>query len=503
MKYTLMSTQHPHSPISQFKHKQTLHNREEQLEEEEDEAKAIIITEDELEDSEEDALEYEDEDEDEDESMMMMDPQLQHPIDALLTLILLPMINVCVECYLTTVIAPFLTWHERFYSRLNYYLKQGIQRLEDQGNMPHWLTANFVTYARTVLVFPALVLLSLSMSNHHGLLYAIMAALIVILVDFGDFLDGVLARYWKEEASALDDSSSSSSQDNKQRIVQLQSFKSMHIQQAYGGFVDAVCDKAFVVPMWIFMLSTIAHKDSYDDSSMFYIMAQYMVLFSLILTETTSGVIRFRAYFLTLAVKVPLVKGLETEFSSSAVKADHIGKAKQSFEMLGTAFFVIPLLPFRIMGLLLLSTAVPLAYESVRRKITTRAMYVQYTYSDIAALDHRTLSFWMQAKSMGSKLIVGVECKDVEDDAVLNARSVPCVDDVIVIRNTSKSKGKKKMRVDMAFMKKYQLDYVVCQPNQNNYIGLDVMKAGNCLEINSETGIAQPICKREKFMKTD
>merc|ERR1712228_231504 len=90
-------------------------------------------------------------------------------------------------------------------------------------------------------------------------------------------------------------------------------------------------------------------------------------------------------------------------FASSAVKADHVGKAKQTFEMLGTTFFIFPFT--HLIGLLILIPAVPLAYESVRRKITNRVIYVDGT---VTQLDHSVLKLWMQANGMGSKLIVGV-----------------------------------------------------------------------------------------------
>jgi hypothetical protein len=106
------------------------------------------------------------------------------------------LIDAIVELYLKTVIAPFLHFHEIFYSSLNRALRQLLD--DHKHHIPDWFTANLITYVRTVVVVPTLVLLSW---NH-----AVLPALLVLAVDFGDFLDGVVARYWvdvkKERAEA-------------------------------------------------------------------------------------------------------------------------------------------------------------------------------------------------------------------------------------------------------------------------------------------------------------
>lgn len=91
-----------------------------------------------------------------------------------------------IELYLSKFIAPFLKYHEIFYNQLNAVLR-GVMD-EKKAQIPDWFTANFITYARTVLVFPCLIFLSWG--------WYLVPSLIVILVDFGDFLDGVAARFW-------------------------------------------------------------------------------------------------------------------------------------------------------------------------------------------------------------------------------------------------------------------------------------------------------------------
>ena len=126
-----------------------------------------------------------------------------------------------------------------------------------------------------------------------------------------------------------------------------------------------VCDKAYVIPTWTILLSII-------PSTSYLRFTQYLTFICLMVAETASGAIRFKAYFTSPGVVPPKVEGFD--FSSSAVKADHVGKAKQTFEMVGTALYMIPLT--RYIGLLLLLCAVPLAYESVRRKVKQRVIYV-------------------------------------------------------------------------------------------------------------------------------
>lgn len=104
----------------------------------------------------------------------------------------LDLVDKYVEKYLSNVIKPFLVWHEKFYSAMNKALRSGLDN--NSKYVPDWFTANFITYLRTVLVIPTLVLLSLG--------HSILPCLLIISVDFGDFLDGVVARYWNDHKNA-------------------------------------------------------------------------------------------------------------------------------------------------------------------------------------------------------------------------------------------------------------------------------------------------------------
>lgn len=242
-----------------------------------------------------------------------------------------------------------------------------------------------------------------------------------------------------------------------------------HRDKTYGGFIDAVCDKAFVVPCWIYLLS--------DVEGTRCRIAQYVVLWFLILAEVMSGCVRFKAFYTSSGVPAPTVSGLN--FSTSAVKADHVGKAKQTFEMVGTALFVIPFT--RLLGLFILIPAVPLAYESVKRKITKRVIYVNYD-SKKTKFDHKLLHFWMQAKGMGSKLVVGVSCG--EEEAVMNACACASVDRVISDAPTY---------IKMSFLEDNKIDYAVCSAGKSSGWTSDkILEARRCLAI-ADDGSACPV----------
>eukprot|EP00529_Nitzschia_sp_RCC80_P024498 CAMPEP_0113501922 /NCGR_PEP_ID=MMETSP0014_2-20120614/33239_1 /TAXON_ID=2857 /ORGANISM="Nitzschia sp." /LENGTH=452 /DNA_ID=CAMNT_0000396595 /DNA_START=149 /DNA_END=1507 /DNA_ORIENTATION=+ /assembly_acc=CAM_ASM_000159 len=395
------------------------------------------------------------------------------------------LVDSIVELYLAKLVKPFLTLHETFYTALNKTLRKILD--DNESKIPTWFTANFITYARTVLVVPTLLLLATDCTW--------LPSIIVISVDFGDFLDGVVARFWvdvnkaKEEElkkKKTDDDASSNrdlapsptqSDDDSFEIVttgsphSIPSWLVLHRNRTYGGFVDAVCDKAFVVPCWIALLHII-------PSTKFLHIIQYMCFMFLILAEVASGCIRFRAYFGGVAVPPPRVHGFD--FSTSAVKADHVGKAKQTFEMLGTALYLLPWV--RYIGVALLMLAVPLAYESVRRKISKRVFYVQGVGGSSSGLDHKTLKMWMFAKAMGSKLIVGYPTQtDKKTDMILNACACSCVDEVVV---------EAPEKLDLMFLEKQNIDYVLSTAGQSQFVTDEVVNAGRCLVLG-EDGIVR------------
>lgn len=103
-------------------------------------------------------------------------------------------VNLLVELYLTYVIKPFLSLHEIFYAWLNNTIRSILD--DNSDKIPTWFTANFITYVRTVFVVPCVMLLVND--------YILLPSLIVLAVDFGDFLDGVVARYWVDVKKSED-----------------------------------------------------------------------------------------------------------------------------------------------------------------------------------------------------------------------------------------------------------------------------------------------------------
>jgi hypothetical protein len=144
--------------------------------------------------------------------------------------------------------------------------------------------------------------------------------------------------------------------------------------------------------------------------------------------------------------------------------------------MVGTALFILPFT--RYLGLTFLMLAVPLAYESVRRKVTRRVMYVSGSGDK---LDHKALKFYMQVKAMGSKLIVGFP--DKKTDMILTACACSCVDEVI---------AEAPEKLDLMFLEKQGIDYVISSAGQGKVVTDEVLNANRCLSIG-EDGIARPL----------
>jgi phosphatidylglycerophosphate synthase len=210
------------------------------------------------------------------------------------------LLNSIVEIYLANIIKPFLVLHEKFYNALNTTLRTVLDNHSSQ--IPKWFTANFITYARTCLVIPCIYLINKG--------HTVIPSLIIFGVDFGDFLDGVVARFWidqKEIESIAQDADA----EGKDKPNIQESWVSAQRKKNYGGFIDAICDKVFVVPCWICLLATVPVSGHVS-------ILQYIVLLVLILTESASGSIRFKAYYSSNGVTTPTIKGLD--FSSSAVK---------------------------------------------------------------------------------------------------------------------------------------------------------------------------------------
>uniref|UniRef100_A0A7S2VCM2 Uncharacterized protein n=1 Tax=Entomoneis paludosa TaxID=265537 RepID=A0A7S2VCM2_9STRA len=133
--------------------------------------------------------------------------------------------------------------------------------------------------------------------------------------------------------------------------------------------------------------------------------------------------------------------------------------------------------------------ALPLAYESVRRKVKKRIMYVYYGSQDgsAAGFDHKTLKFWSQAKAMGaSKLIVGITAEDAKvGDHIFNACACSVVDEIIV---------EAPKKVDLMFMERRSIDFVLLTEAQQLKTDLtteEVMQMKRVLVLGKD-GVVRP-----------
>lgn len=315
-------------------------------------------------------------------------------------------------------IPPILRVHEHVYGSLNVILKRQLDVLGDKQRVPAWFTADFITWGRTMLLLPTLALL--------GSGYEVWPALLVLLVDFGDFLDGVVARWWISRRAGAGAPAPVGSVERLtlvQRRETVPSAKTMRLTSQWGQWFDAEMDKAFLLPVWLVLLVLAGAKS----------FVSFFVLWGLILIEGYSGVVRAQRYYGDSPHAAPPGVSFGAARNDSGVKSDEVGKAKQTLQMVGTALFILHFGHYA--GLVLLLAAIPLAWESLRRKIQHRVVFAVLPASE--ALDYSTLVYLDQARALGSHLIVGL--LPVAPGSAVSARqlelaaAVPSVDRLVAL----------------------------------------------------------------------
>ena len=127
-------------------------------------------------------------------------------------------------------------------------------------------------------------------------------------------------------------------------------------------YIDAVLDKVYVVPCWIYLLS---------QGDIFFVQ---LILWILIIIEGLSAYVRTKAYYTAPNSNVEVVRSSLKSTSDSSVKSDEVGKAKQTFQMVGSALFVLPILKY--IGFVLLVGSVPLACEYIHLNRTLYFIFV-------------------------------------------------------------------------------------------------------------------------------
>jgi hypothetical protein len=141
-------------------------------------------------------------------------------------------------------------------------------------------------------------------------------------------------------------------------------------------------------------------------------------------------------------------------------------------EFLGTSFFICSY--FRYLGSALLLLACPLAYEAFRRESIPRVVYVIFCTPQ--TFDHKVIDFWNQAKSLGSKLLVGVVGEN-QANMLQNVSSIISVDEVIADAPA---------KADLIFLERQGIDFVVLSSGQSNLVTDEVKAAGVCLFLEND-----------------
>lgn len=197
-------------------------------------------------------------------------------------------------------------------------------------------TANIVTYLRGTLV----IIVSLCM-RHTCLCWA---SFLVMLHDFLDHLDGVVAKQQAKDGRSKED------------------------DPAYGAFIDAQMDKlVFCLCLWTFLLLV-----DYVDGN--FIVNGVVTLTTVVLIgmELTIACVRTTDYF--------FVKHSPTVSSKAkpALRAVSEGKLKQKFESVGVALLCLSLpkptqsLHTIVAGVVCLWIASYFSYESLMHKLRSR-----------------------------------------------------------------------------------------------------------------------------------
>ena len=346
------------------------------------------------------------------------------------------------ELFCNILLSVFLKPYDKIYGTLNTQLTQTFQT----KGLPKYITANLITYVRTTLIIPTILLLSRN--------YVVVPILLLLTNDILDSVDGIVARYWLQK---LD-------QDEICFVLDSDSTTTKTRKRHFGEYLDAVLDKIYLVPLWICLISL-------NQSSML----SMFVLWPLIMIETTSGFVRTVQYYTKVGVSASndLMASAAMSSTSSINSSRNISTIKQMLEIFGSAFLMVPLTYY--IGILILMLSWPLAIESVRRKLEKKVIYVT---CDASPLSEQYLLFLQQAKSLGSTLIVGIESKSKDGtDYEQRRREVLClfyVDACIDAAPTLKD-------IDVDWMSTSGIDKIVCSRNDSKEMKKTMLTSNDVL----------------------
>lgn len=233
------------------------------------------------------------------------------------------------------------------YNPLQEWLSPLVQRVPREVTVGEVkvtvFTANIVSWARTVLVIPIAFCLRYHL-NWVG-------CILVLLHDFLDHLDGIVAKVQRRVYGNVDD-------------------------PLLGGFMDAFCDKIVnVLALWsVLMVTDFGHMTGMQ-------LLLYLTPICLVIGfECILGVVRVQDYFYSYYLR-ELKREEDTAYSSSgqATAAVMEGKLKEKLESMGIAFLCLaqssPVLMNSISGIsgvVCLFLSIRLAHASLSRKLDAR-----------------------------------------------------------------------------------------------------------------------------------
>ena len=195
-----------------------------------------------------------------------------------------------------------MEWYDLYcYSPLQKHLSPVMARIPRcirvQDRTITVFNANIVTYSRTLLIVPIAWALKYE--------FSIIGCLLVVLHDFLDHVDGIVAKVHKRlYGENIDD-------------------------PVFGGFLDAFCDKIVNV----FSLWTILQETNFQETSFTTSLAFVLLCYTIIGLETAIGVVRVQDYFHASS------RGGSSSQGSTAAAME--GKLKEKLESMGLAFLCL------------------------------------------------------------------------------------------------------------------------------------------------------------------
>ncbi|XP_005101562.2 uncharacterized protein LOC101860260 [Aplysia californica] len=217
--------------------------------------------------------------------------------------------------------------------------------LDVDGYRINIFTANIVSWSRTLLVVP------IAMSLKYQFYWT--GFWLVILHDFLDHLDGIVAKVQRQKYGPVDD-------------------------PILGGFMDAFCDKIVnVLSLWSILMVTNFSTMTWTQMSVYITACGIIIVYEFIL-----GVVRvqdfFRAYYLRKFNKV------DVGSSKANTAAIMEGKLKEKLESLGIAALCVaqsaPMALLSVSGVLGITSlylSVRLAHSSLTNKLWARAAHMR------------------------------------------------------------------------------------------------------------------------------